>query len=305
MRVVIIGSGNMGAGIAAIFLAFNHDVIVLGRDRQKIEARLPGIRTLSSSINDDEKQERGSLTAGTIEGWSDWADTQLVIETISERLAIKQALFAELARRVPESVPIGTNSSGFGIDEIAAGLDTTARMLNVHYSMPAHMVPMVEVALGSQTDPLVGERVCRLLETTGKKTTLIRKYIPGLLISRLQHALMREALSLVDQGVVTPQDIDAAVRYGFGFRYAAAGPIAQKEMSGWDTHAVSAAAVYPTLSNATTPPKCITDLVGAGRIGMNSGAGFANWTEDQVAEFKRKYNERLQAAFQVLTVAPD
>ena len=116
---------------------------------------------------------------------------------------------------------------------------------------------------------------------------------------------MREALSLVDQGVVTPQDIDAAVRYGFGFRYAAVGPIAQKEMSGWDTHAVSAAAVYPTLSNITAPPKCITDLVRAGRIGMNSGAGFANWTEDQVAEFKRKYNERLQAAFQVLTVAPD
>jgi 3-hydroxybutyryl-CoA dehydrogenase len=302
-KVIIIGSGNMGAGIAAIFLAFSHDVIVLGRDRQKIEARFPGIRTLASTINGDKKQR--TLTAGTIEGWSDWADTQLVIETISEQLAVKQALFAELARRVPESVPIGTNSSGFGIDEIAVGLATTARMLNVHYSMPAHMVPMVEVALGSQTDLAVGERVCRLLEATGKKTTLLRKYIPGLLIARLQHALMREALSLVDQGVVAPQDIDAAVRYGFGFRYAAVGPIAQKEMSGWDTHAVSAAAVYPSLSNATAPAKCVTDLVKAGRIGMNSGAGFADWTLDEVAEFKRKYNERLRAAFEVLSLAPD
>ena len=106
-------------------------------------------------------------------------------------------------------------------------------MLNIHYSMPAHIVPMVEVALGARTELALRQKVCRLIEATGKKTTLIRKYIPGLLISRLQHALMREALSLIDQGIVTPEDIDAAVRYGFGFRYAALGPIAQKEMSGW------------------------------------------------------------------------
>lgn len=144
-----------------------------------------------------------------------------------------------------------------------------------------------------------------MIEATGKKTTLIRKYIPGLLISRLQHALMREVLSLIDQGIVTPEDIDAAVRYGFGFRYAALGPIAQKEMSGWDTHLASGMSVYPTLSNVTTPPKCVTELVKAGRIGMNKGAGFESWTEDEVADFKRKYNERLIAALHVLTVAPD
>jgi len=229
----------------------------------------------------------------------------LVIETISEDLIAKRALFADLDHRVPPHIPIGSNSSGYGIDEMTEGLGTTERMLNVHYSMPAHIVPMVEVALGSKTSLPLAEGVCRLIQATGKKTTLIKQYIPGLLITRLQHALMREALSLVDQGIVTPQDIDDAVRFGFGFRFAALGPMAQKEMSGWDTHVASGASVYPSLSNISTPPACVADLVAQGRTGMKSGAGFAEWTPEAVAAFRRRYEERLLAAFAVLSVAPD
>lgn len=268
-----------------------------------VEARLPAMRTLAAALSSAETP--GQLTAASVSERNPWDGVDLVIETIPEQLAAQQALFAELDHRVPAHIPIGTNSSGYGIDRIAAGLQSTDRMLNVHCSMPAHIVPMVEVALGALTRPPLAEAVCRLIEATGKKTTLIKKYIPGLLISRLQHALMREALSLVDQGIVTPQAIDDAVRFGFGFRYAAIGPMAQKEMSGWDTHAVSGAAVYPSLSNISTPPACVTDLVKQGRTGMNQGAGFGRWTAAETAEFKRKYEARLRAAFEVLSVEPD
>lgn len=301
--IVVIGSGHMGVGIAAIFLAAGHDVVVLGRQLPAVGARLPAMRALAATLSSAESP--GQLTAASVSEWNQWHGVGLVIETIPEQLAAKQALFAELDHRVPAHIPIGTNSSGYGIDQIAAGLQTTERMLNVHYSMPAHIVPMVEVALGALTRPPLAEAVCRLIEATGKKTTLIKKYIPGLLISRLQHALMREALSLVDQGIVTPQAIDDAVRFGFGFRYAAIGPMAQKEMSGWDTHVVSGAAVYPSLSNISTPPACVTDLVKQGRTGMNQGAGFERWTAAETAEFKRKYEARLRAAFEVLSVEPD
>jgi len=302
-KIVVIGSGNMGVGIAATFIAAGHEVVVLGRQFPVVQARLPAMRALAATL--PSAAQPGEISAGSVDSWNDWADVGLVIETIPEQLAAKQALFAELDHRVPAHIPIGSNSSGHGIDEMTAGLRTTDRMLNVHYSMPAHIVPMVELALGSGTRLTLAEAVCRLIEATGKKTTLIKKYIPGLLISRLQHALMREALSLVDQGIVTPQDIDDAVRFGFGFRYAAIGPMAQKEMSGWDTHVVSGAAVYPSLANISTPPACVTDLVKQGRTGMKSGAGFENWTPEQVAEFKRKYELRLRAAFDVLGVAPD
>lgn len=302
-KIVIIGSGNMGTGIAAIFLAAGHDVVVLGRTLPATEARLPAMTALAATL--PSAGARGQLTAAALDDWNAWDGVELVIETIAEELVAKQALFAELDQRVPAHIPIGSNSSGFGIDEMTTGLQTAHRMLNVHYSMPAHIVPMVEVALGTHTQLSLAEAVCRLITATGKKTTLIRQYIPGLLIARLQHALMREALSLVDQGIVTPQDIDDAVRFGFGFRFAALGPMAQKEMSGWDTHVISGAAVYPSLSNASTPPACVTNLVSSGRTGMKQGAGFQDWTPDQVAEFKRKYEIRLRAAFEVLAVEPD
>jgi len=301
--IVVIGSGHMGAGIAAIFSAAGHPVVLLGRRLPALQARLPAISALAATLQPVDPP--GIVSAALLDEWNGWDGVALVIETISEDLAAKQALFAALDHRVPAHIPIGSNSSGYGIDEMAAGLQTTARMLNVHYSMPAHIVPMVEVALGSGTSLPLAEGVCRLIQSTRKKTTLIKQYIPGLLITRLQHALMREALSLVDQGIVTPQDIDDAVRFGFGFRFAALGPMAQKEMSGWDTHVASGASVYPSLSNIDTPPACVTDLVQQGRTGMKSGAGFADWTPEQVAEFKRKYELRLRAAFEVLSVAPD
>lgn len=301
--IVIIGSGHMGAGIAAIFSAAGHPVVLLGRDMPRLQMRWPAISALAATLS--AAQPTGPLVAADLNAWNDWDGVALVIETISEDLAAKRALFADLDRRVPPHIPIGSNSSGHGIDEMTEGLSTTDRMLNVHYSMPAHIVPMVEVALGSNTSLPLAEGVCRLIQATGKKTTLIRQYIPGLLITRLQHALMREALSLVDQGIVTPQDIDDAVRFGFGFRFAALGPMAQKEMSGWDTHVASGASVYPSLSNIDTPPACVADLVKQGRTGMKSGAGFAEWTPAAVAAFRQRYDERLQAAYAVLSVAPD
>jgi 3-hydroxybutyryl-CoA dehydrogenase len=299
--IVVIGSGHMGSGIAAIFLAAGHNVVVLGRRAEAVRARLPAITELATTLQP--AQCHGTLLAAHVDGWNHWAGVKLVIETIAEDLAAKQALFTALDHRVPAHIPIGSNSSGFGIDEMSAGLATADRMLNVHYSMPAHIVPMVEVALGARTPLPLAETVCRLVTATGKKTTLIQRYIPGLLITRLQHALMREALSLVDQGIVTPQDIDDAVRYGFGFRFAALGPMAQKEMSGWDTHVASGASVYPSLSNITTPPACVTDLVKQGRTGMKVGAGFQDWTPEQVAEFRRQYDARLRAVVGVLGVA--
>jgi 3-hydroxybutyryl-CoA dehydrogenase len=301
--IVVIGAGNMGAGIAAIFSAAGHPVVLLGRNVPALQARLPAMGALAGTLQP--VGHAGPLSAADLNTWNGWDGVALVIETISEDLAAKRALFADLDRRVPPHIPIGSNSSGYGIDEMTEGLSSADRMLNVHYSMPAHIVPMVEVALGSRTRLELAEGVCRLIRSTRKKTTLIRKYIPGLLITRLQHALMREALSLVDQGIVTPQDIDDAVRFGFGFRFAALGPMAQKEMSGWDTHVASGASVYPGLSNIDTPPACVADLVRQGRTGMKSGAGFEEWTPQEVAAFKRRYEERLQAAFAVLSVAPD
>lgn len=116
---------------------------------------------------------------------------------------------------------------------------------------------------------------------------------------------MREALSLVQDDVATPEDIDTAVRYSFGFRYAAVEPMTQKEISGWEGMTLAAEAIYPSLSNITAPPACVTDLAKSGKTGIAKGAGFRNWPPSEAAKVKKNYETRLKAAFEVLKVAPD
>lgn len=298
-RIVIIGNGAMGAAIAAGFLAHGAEVALLGREAARVEAAIPAVLRLAG------EGARERLRTGLIDEWRAWDGVDLVIETVAEDLALKQALFARLDRAVPAHIPVGTNSSGFGIGEVAAGLSTRARMCNVHFLMPADLVPLVEVALGEDSAPAVGDAVAALLRAHGKRPVLLKRDIPGLLAARLQHALMRECHALVEAGVATPQDIDDAVRFGFGFRYAAIGPMAQKEMSGWHTHLTSARAVYPTLANDAAPPSWLVRMVDQGRTGMAGGAGLRTWTPAQAAEARARYDARIRAALAVLDVAPD
>jgi 3-hydroxybutyryl-CoA dehydrogenase len=245
------------------------------------------------------------LTFGAIDDWSDWSDVIWVLETIKEDMALKQALFAQLDQRVPPHIPIGSNSSGFPISKIAEKLPTAHRMFNAHYFMPAHIVPLVEVVLGEKSDPQMGEEVCKLYRAAGKKPVLVRKDIPGFLANRIQHALMREALSLVDAGIATPDDVDTAVRYSFGFRYAAVGPMTQKEISGWEGMAGASVEIWPSLYNVTGLQPVIANLIANGKYGMKSKEGFRTWSDEEMKEMRRKYNARLKGAFDVLQIEPD
>ena len=304
-KVVVIGTGTMGVGIAAGFLVYGAKTIILGRDQAKADGTFKAVQACADAIDLKWRDLGGQLIGGTIAGWSDWADTDFVIETVSERMDLKKELFADLDKRVPAHVPIGSNSSGFPISDIAKGLTTANRMFNAHYFMPAHVVPLVEVVLGEKSDPALAEKVCEFYRAHGKKPVLVKKDIPGFLANRIQHALMREALSLVQEGIATPDDIDTAVRYSFGFRYAAVGPMTQKEISGWEGMTLAAEVIYPSLSNITAPPACVMDLVKAGKSGIAKGEGFKKWPADEAAKVKQNYEIRLKAAFEVLKLAPD
>lgn len=301
-RVVVIGTGTMAPGIAAGFAAAGMPVTLLGRDAGRARAALDATLALAGSPAATGRAAHGS---GLIEAWDDWQDVAWVVETAAEDLALKQRLFAWLDAAVPPPVPIGTNSSGFPVSRLAAGLATRRRMFNAHYFMPAHVVPLVEIALGEDSDAELGEAVCALYRRIGKKPVLVRKDIPGFLGNRIQHALMREALALIDSGIASADDVDTAVRYSFGFRYAAAGPILQKEISGWDSMARAAEEIYPSLSTTTTLARCVAERVAAGHTGMKAGEGFRTWAPEEVAAERAAYEQRLRAAFAVLGLGAD
>ena len=308
-HVAVIGSGIMAAGIAAGFIAQSIPVVILGRSKDKADACLDKAITLANKIglvDENAKKDASTIKSGqsadVLEDWKKWDQCQWVIETVAENLALKQKVFQYLDGVVPGNIPIGSNSSGFPISKIAEGLSTANRMMGAHYFMPAEVVPLVEIVMGQKTELSFAQQACELYRNIDKKPVLVKKDIPGFLANRIQHALMREALSLVQEGIATPDDIDDAVRYSFGFRYAAVGPMTQKEISGWDGMANAAREIYPSLSNITTLPAKVEQLMSEGKTGMKAGEGFRKWTPEEIAQVSDSYSRRLKAAFDVLNI---
>ncbi len=299
-KIVVIGSGTMAAGIAAGFIHAGMHVALLGRDAGRAVAALEAAHQCAAVLPAGATSAQAGAESGLIDRWNDWSGVTWVIETVAEDFELKRHIFAALDTRVPAGVPIGSNSSGFPITRLAAGLASRNRMFNANYFMPAHLVPLVEVALGADSDPQLGEAVCALYRRAGKKPVLVRRDIPGFLANRIQHALMREALALIDSGIATAEDVDTAVRYSFGFRYAACGPVMQKEISGWDSMARAAAEIYPSLSNTQVLADCVAANMAAGRTGMKAGAGFMQWPPELALGERAAYETRLKAAFEVL-----
>ena len=300
MKVIVIGTGIMATGIVAGLIAQRIPVVMLGRDAQRCARAVQNATRIAAGLADGAKADASPVQSGLTASWSAWEDASIVIENLAEDLALKQALFRDLDARVPAHIPLGSNSSSYGISKIAAGLPTRRRMFGMHYFMPAEIVPLVEVVLGADSDPVLGQEVCELFTAMKKKPVLVRKDLAGFLANRMQHALMREALSLIDAGVASPEDVDLAVRYSFGFRYAAVGPIMQKEISGWDTTLRAGTEIYPTLSNTPTVPACLANNVAQGKTGMKSGEGFLKWTPETIKAAKADYERKLKAAFELL-----
>lgn len=307
--IAVIGTGIMAAGIAAGFIAQSISVVILGRTKEKADACLDKAITLAFKIGLAGANTQKEIAAikleqsiSLLEEWSNWDQCIWVIETVAENLELKQQVFAYLDPVVPAHIPIGSNSSGFPISKIAEGLKTAERMMGAHYFMPAEVVPLVEIVMGQKTALPFAQQACELYKNISKKPVLVKKDIPGFLANRIQHALMREALSLVQEGIATPEDIDDAVRYSFGFRYAAVGPMTQKEISGWDGMANAAREIYPSLSNTAFLPPKVEQLMKEGKTGMKAGEGFRKWTPEEIAKVSDSYSRRLKAAFDVLNI---
>jgi 3-hydroxybutyryl-CoA dehydrogenase len=140
------------------------------------------------------------------------------------------------------------------------------------------------------------------MRSVGRKPVQVRRDIPGFLGNRLQHALMREAISLVEQGFASAEDVDTMVRYGFGFRYIAAGPLLQKDHSGIDIHCAAAATMYPHLTNTAEPSPLLRQMVARGEVGMKapSRKGFYQWDDASIARETARYQRALAAALRIL-----
>jgi 3-hydroxybutyryl-CoA dehydrogenase len=288
---VVIGGGTMGNGIVTSFLVGGWNVDCVSRSQATRDA-LPGKVAAGFKALGKTPDTSGLRAFATLEA-VDWKRVDLVVETVTEDLALKQKIFADLVRLARPDVPLTSNSSSYPISEIGKGLATRNRMMGLHYFMPAHLIPLVEVVRSVDTDIALAEKVGEIIRSHGKRPVQVKKDVIGFIGNRIQAALMREALHIVDQGIASAADVDATVRFSFGFRYAAAGPITQKEHSGWDTTNAVSKIIYPDLCNDAGPAKVLQKNVAEGRIGFKTGEGFFKWDADSIAKERARYERAL------------
>lgn len=276
LEVLVIGSGVMGRGIAQSFAAAGIPSAIVTRSAAKVSGIDPRVALLEQLPRDA---------------------PALVIESVPEETALKFACYAAVEAAYAGVPVLASNTSGIDLELLAKPLKYPERFIGMHYFMPADVNTMVEVAPVKASDPAAVDTAVRLLEAAGRNLVRLKRAVPGLLINRLQHAILHEAYYLIDQGVATAEEIDRCAREMLAPRMCITGLIEQKDISGLDTHALAQRALVPVLHHGDKPGRALQDLYEAGHLGIKTGRGFYDWSgknPDQVkAEAGRKLTELL------------
>lgn len=307
-RVLIIGVGTMGPGIVVDYLLAGHHVTMLGRDPVRLATALERTRSfldfLLSQQAIDQTQHTNAekwLHGGVVEENLEESDSSLpaiaqaeiVVESVSEKLEVKQQLFQQLEKIVEPDTFLLSNTSGLSITEIAEGLSHPERVLGTHYWNPAYLMPLVEVTPGQQTAPEMVEEVCKMLVEMGKRPVRVKKERPGLIWNRLQFALLRECLHLLEEEVAGVEDLDLIVEQGLARRWSFIGPFKTSDMGGQDVFLTIASYLFPALSNAAEPPAFWREMVARGETGLKQGQGFYKWNREDAVNLLRHRDEYL------------
>jgi 3-hydroxybutyryl-CoA dehydrogenase len=304
-EVAIIGAGTMGHGIAQCFAVkgwrvaihdLRQEVLETVPDRIRanlelfVEAGWVSVETAEKALENIVLEK--DLTS-TVQG------AGLIIETISEDLDLKRHLFAELETLATPETILCTNTSALSITAISRGLRNPERVLGTHFWNPPHILPCVEVIKSAFTSERVFEEVVALLAALGKEPVRVLRDVPGFVGNRMQHALQREALHLVDQGIAAPEEVDKVVKFGFGLRLALMGPLERSDWGGLDITWQVQKYLLPFLCNDTSPSKKLAGKVAAGHLGVKTGQGWFDWPEDKKARAIKQRDRKLITLMQL------
>jgi len=302
----VLGTGMMGPGIAGSLALGGLRTMIVSRDAARAETALDRARSqltllAGAGVVDAARAERtASLLSATngLEGAV--SNVDLVIESAPEDMAFKQELFASLDRLARPDAVLASNTSGLSITVIASQCKRPERVFTAHYWNPPHLMPFVEIVLGARSDAVLAEELKTLLTACGKKPVIVKKDTPGQLGNRLQMALVREAAHMIEAGIAEAEDIDAAVRFGFGLRFPAYGLLEHQDIVGLDMATVICNYVSSDLYSERQAPRIMHDKVAQGDLGAKTGRGFYDWSAKDAGEVKARRDnfvlEMLQRA---------
>ncbi|MGD9147360.1 MAG: 3-hydroxyacyl-CoA dehydrogenase family protein [Anaerolineae bacterium] len=298
-RLAVIGAGTMGHGIAQVFAQAGLQVTltdsnpqVLGTAIQRIQANLETCLG-RSSVNGDRAApilQRITITSNLAEAVS---QSNVIVEAVFESLDVKHKVLRQLEEHSPAGAIITSTTSSYRVRDMALALRRPERFLVAHFWNPPYLIPVVEVMPGDRTSAQAVETTFTLLKDAGKVPALVKQDTAGFVGNRLQHALRREAIAIVAQGIASPEDVDLIARLSFGLRLPLVGPLETVDLGGLDLTQAIQAYLLPDLDRSTGPQPLIRDKVARGELGAKAGQGFYDWTPARIASVIQRRDEAL------------
>jgi 5-formyl-3-hydroxy-2-methylpyridine 4-carboxylate dehydrogenase len=279
MKAAVIGLGTMGPGIAATLARGGLEVTcfdVSAEQMRKAQAEIP---TLSF------EPDLARAVAGA----------ELVVEAVPERVELKRQVFGQLEKLVAEATILASNTSGIPITRLQEAVSNKGRVVGMHWSNPPHIIPMVEVIAGAHTDSSVVQSSKKLLAECGLIPVVVEKDVPGFVHNRLLYAILREALSLVEKRVVSPEELDKCFKWGLGLKLAVIGPMELLDVAGLDIYEAVASYLNEDLENSAAVPAYISKLTKEKRLGMKTGKGIFDYTPEKIQQLRAARAAKLMA----------
>ena len=298
-NIGVVGAGLMGHGIAQVFALKGYKVKLFDNDSKVLKGAPEKIRNnletlLEMGLVESREFEDCLNHLGLFYTLTEMCEgVELVIEAVSENLDLKRAVFSDLERLTPPQTILCSNTSGISISLISENLQFKERVVGTHFWNPPHIVPCVEVIKSQFTGDQEFHTVIELMEKVGKKPVRVLMDVPGFLGNRLQHALWREAISLVEKGIAGPEDIDRVVKYGFGLRLPFLGPLETADLAGLDLVYDIHQYLFLDLENRSTPSPLLKKLVDQKTIGVKTKKGFYRWTDESIKQIIQQRDQAL------------
>lgn len=302
-KAAVIGLGTMGPGMVARLARGGLSVAVHDTSADAM-ARAPDAIALANGVLDRLGIAAPADGPGAITFHATLADTvagaDLVIENVPEKLEIKAAVYQALGALVTPETIVASDTSGLPITALQAHFAYPAQLVGMHWSNPPHIIPMIEVISGAKTDPSVAQAVVALIRRLGLLPVVVARDVPGFVENRILYAVLREAIDLVEQGVVSPEDLDTCVSWGIGYKLAVIGPMALLDMAGLDIYTSVASYLNADLSDRKTVADFVTEKTAAGKLGIKSGEGLYTYTPEEAKALQARRAATLVAVRRIL-----
>lgn len=286
--VAVIGAGIMGNGLATHFTIEGCDVTLIDHRQSNLDEaadRIPeSVEFLRAEGGVDADPERVLASIGmTLDQDEGVSDADLVLESVSENLDVKQSLFEDVAAAAPNDAILASNTSSIEITKIAEAVpDAADRVVGCHWWNPPYLMPLVEVVRGEETSDDTVDRTVSFVESVDRNPIVVRRDVPGFVWNRIQFAVLRECMHIVEEGIASIEDVDAAVRDGYALRTAVVGPLETVDLSGLELFQTIADDLYPHLCDDDDASDLFDEYLADGRSGVEEGAGFYEY--DRPAE---------------------